>query len=472
MAAGSDKAIAAIMKRSSREDWREQRETVVEEHLGPVCEGLDLTPLEISDLLGSAGFAQLMGCAFEDFLTCRFEPEQRNVIDDYLKRRGWKESVPGKRYLRALQQSIMSVYEVTDTAAGSHFWARDMIRGGEAIQVDDKLASENMVRWDRIAARLLPIGGKTYMSGGTLWLSFEDTRAIMEEIVEHRRGLKRSIARRARRRGIDRSALDSLPIDDAILSEAAPLFSQTWLATMLRRVLGQPMPEVSNFDGEALVLSETRFPVADPAKVGEVEVLLDGLSELSRNGPGQPHWTWSVGLPTKRQPAGRRRRASPEPVDRGERRILGTVHLRDGVLLLQTNSVERADRGRELLTTTLGSMVRAPLTSMQTPEQVMADLPGERSMEQAELPLSPSDTAAVIKQVLDRHYRETLKSPVPMLDGRTPKQAVRSKSGRQQVVEWLKYLENQSVHRAEASGEPSYDFTWMWEALGIAELRH
>jgi hypothetical protein len=111
------------------------------------------------------------------------------------------------------------------------------------------------------------------------------------------------------------------------------------------------------------------------------------------------------------------------------------------------------------------------LTAMQTPEQVMADLAGGGSLEQIELPLAPADATVVVKQVLDRHYREALKSPVPVLGDRSPKQAVRSKAGRRQVVEWLKYLENQSAHRGEASGEPRYDFTWMWEALGIADLR-
>ena len=75
MAAGSDKAIAAIMKWSTRDDWREQRDAVVEEHIGPICEGLELSPQEISEVLGGQGFGQLMGCAFEDFLTCRFEPD-------------------------------------------------------------------------------------------------------------------------------------------------------------------------------------------------------------------------------------------------------------------------------------------------------------------------------------------------------------------------------------------------------------
>jgi len=38
-------------------------------------------------------------CAFKDFLTRTLKPNQRNIIDDYLKRRGWKESVSNKRYI-------------------------------------------------------------------------------------------------------------------------------------------------------------------------------------------------------------------------------------------------------------------------------------------------------------------------------------------------------------------------------------
>ena len=88
------------------------------------------------------------------------------------------------------------------------------------------------------------------------------------------------------------------------------------------------------------------------------------------------------------------------------------------------------------------------------------------------LELTPDEIVeAALRQVLDRHYRETLTSPLPMLGGRTPKQAVRSKAGRQQVVTWLKSGENQDVHRAQIQDGPAYDFTWIWDALGIAHLR-
>ena len=58
------------------------------------------------------------------------------------------------------------------------------------------------------------------------------------------------------------------------------------------------------------------------------------------------------------------------------------------------------------------------------------------------------------------------------LDGKSPKQAARSKVGRQEVADWLKYLENGAARRAQSQGHPAYDFGWMWEALKVTDLRH
>ncbi len=80
--------------------------------------------------------------------------------------------------------------------------------------------------------------------------------------------------------------------------------------------------------------------------------------------------------------------------------------------------------------------------------------------------------AALLHEVEDRHYREILSQPIPMLDGKSPKQAARSKAGRRKVVEWLKYLENGAARRSQAQGHPAYDFGWMWEALKVTDLRH
>src|SRR4051794_4828640 len=177
-AAGSDRAIAAVMQWAAREEWRGWLEDVIADHLAPACLAAGGAPDELPDLLGEDAHAQLIGCAFEDFLTREFEPDGRNVVDDYLERRGWTEPVAAKRYLQALRRSVMSVYEVVDTAPGSHFLARDLVRGGEPVRVRDKLGSRSLARWDRLAARLLPIGARPrWPAARCCWTSMTPPRS-------------------------------------------------------------------------------------------------------------------------------------------------------------------------------------------------------------------------------------------------------------------------------------------------------
>src|SRR3954451_14107380 len=126
-ASGSDRAIATVMQWAAREEWRGWLEDVIADHLAPACLAAGVARGELPDLLGEGAHAQLIGCAFEDFLTREFGPDGRNIVDDYLERRGWTEPVAAKRYLQALRRSVMSVYEVVDTAPGSH--AQGGLRG-------------------------------------------------------------------------------------------------------------------------------------------------------------------------------------------------------------------------------------------------------------------------------------------------------------------------------------------------------
>ena len=57
----------------------------------------------------------------------------RNVADEYLKRRGWKESAGARAYIRALRTSVMSLYEVSDVVVGESFLARDLVIGAHAV---------------------------------------------------------------------------------------------------------------------------------------------------------------------------------------------------------------------------------------------------------------------------------------------------------------------------------------------------
>jgi hypothetical protein len=127
----------------------------------------------------------------------------------------------------------------------------------------------------------------------------------------------------------------------------------------------------------------------------------------------------------------------------------------------------------DLLYPALADVVREPLVERVTPEQAMAQAGAAGASMSPGMPegVDPADLRAAVHEVLNRQYRKTLGDPVPMLDGKTPRQAVRSAKGRQAVASWLKSMEQTNARCPVDDPMQDYDFGWMWEELGIADLR-
>ena len=55
----------------------------------------------------------------------------------------------------------------------------------------------------------------------------------------------------------------------------------------------------------------------------------------------------------------------------------------------------------------------------------------------------------------------------------SPRAASRTARGRENLVVWLKHLENQAL-RARDRNDPmaTYDFTWLWRELNVEHLRN
>jgi len=107
-------SLQGLMKWLTRDQWSGRFAEVYDDHLLPTCDQTDLDVDEIISILGEDWFMRTVwGCAFEDFLTRDFD-DGSNVVDDYLKRRGWKEGASTRAYMAALRTSVMSFYEVSD----------------------------------------------------------------------------------------------------------------------------------------------------------------------------------------------------------------------------------------------------------------------------------------------------------------------------------------------------------------------
>jgi hypothetical protein len=85
--------------------------------------------------------------------------------------------------------------------------------------------------------------------------------------------------------------------------------------------------------------------------------------------------------------------------------------------------------------------------------------------------LAPAQERALVHQTLDEHYRRVMDEPIPALGGKSPRAAVKTPKGQENVAAWLKTLANHGAHRPPDDPMGSYDVGWMWEELGVQALR-
>jgi len=464
MSATAGHDLNDLIKWMSRDEWRHRVDAVMAEHFEPAMREFDLVFEEIDDALGGSWALTLWGCAFEDFLTRRFEPDDENPVETYLRRRGWKERALARSYMAALQTSVMSLYEVSDLVPGQSFRARDLIRGGEPVLVSERTATRTLKPWDRIAARIVPQGPKMILAGGLLAFTLEASQALFAQLADR----NAPAVRKSNRVAPPLDGLDGWRGTDDELRQAAPLFTTSWLFDVLPRKVGTSPPTLLNSEGDEVVFHTVTFPLASGASHDQVGQRLSKLKPLRQESP--TFWNW-IGPASSRVTKSRDAETLTWNVTMEDGSVvLGNIELKERVLSLSVNSAARATRGKAMLTAALTDLVGVSLTEIQTVERLKAAHP-TRKRPEAEIP--PEVQEQLVHAMLDKQYRALLDEPVPMLDNVSPRAAARSARGRRNVAAWLKHVENRSRNAPNPSDPmATYDFSWLWRELKLEQLRN
>ncbi len=457
-------ALSGIRKWLERDEWAEPFDQLLEVHLDPPCEAAGIEMDELTEVIGDDLASSAFVCVFEDMLASELD-DGSNIIDDYLKRRGWKESAANKRYMTALRSSVMSLYEVSDIVRGQSFLARDVLRGGEPVKVSEKLATRAMSPWDLVGARIVKVGTRYEMAEGALPMRREVGEMFRETFAGLREEMREKI-REWQKPG--EAELEPYAFDTEVLRRAAFVFTHTWLEDILLEDDDSDGPTLANSDGEAIELTAVRYPLKPGADRKALADLLGAIAGL--RAAGGDHWDWG-GPPVQSAPVD-----GMEDVERfvpllpDGSILLGTVDLDDEALTLGTNSSRRAERGRALLDPVIGPFVEDPLVESRTMEE-MAE---SQLAEEEEFPssdLSPEEEHEFVRETLNRHYRAVLDQPIPALGDVSPRESARTIEGRERLASWLKGLENMNAQLEPGSAISSYDTRWIWEELGVLDLR-
>ena len=462
-------SLQGLMKWLTRAEWRDRFAEVYDHHLLPACHRTGFDAEEVIAILGENWFmTTVWGCAFEDFLT-RESADGRNIVDDYLRRRGWKEGASARTYMSALRASVMSLYEVSGIVRDTSFRARDLVRGGGPILISERLATRSLAQWDRIATRVVEVGSQMRISGAVLPYD----RDASEKVLKLLRNVAKRTDKEQRKladlvhRDVNHPAIVNAFSQTALLRAAAPAITTVWLIDIIDRATAQQFPEVRNAEGDELLFCTVHYPFADGAGPDDIRLALNQCPELRQE--NATFWNWIGPRRSAKALSARKRSLKFQTFLDDNALVFGSVELKDKGLILSVNSQARSERGRALLSEVLDGLVVQPLVEVQTLEQCMATrdpAPPPR------LNLSVEERRTIIHDGLDRHYRDLLDQPIPVLGNKSPRAAVKTPKGRAKVADWLKTLENHTAKFAGSNDEmASYNFNWLWMELGVNELR-
>jgi hypothetical protein len=210
------------------------------------------------------------------------------------------------------------------------------------------------------------------------------------------------------------------------------------------------LPHIINNDREDFVFTEMDFKVKDEQQARRKLAALKSFEYDEKD----DSWTWLKA----------RSRVSPDE----PRTVLGTFRFKEGRLVAETNSRERALRLEDKLMGHLRGLLRLEKTTYRQPDDLMSVPPEEMEAarkESEDLNARPEVREALRKYHEDYYFEKWPRQRVPMLGNVTPLQAAKTERGRQKLIELLEYYDR--MQDAQPADEPRVDFDRLRRLLGL-----
>ena len=337
-----------------------------------------------------------------------------------------------RRYLELCRETCLRPYIVEDVVPGVSITLRDAMTR-QRVRVNEKMGSRSFVRDDLMAARIISTGpsGGPEIEQGVLPLPGLIKTALLTQLRDHMERFQEE---------------QPGATDTAFYKEMVPFFHDAFVTTFVN----PPIPRLQNTDGEEMLPTRTRYRILDRQALVSA---LDSHPELEP-GSGDNGYSWSG------------------PNRKGDEVSLAWFRLEENDVVLETNSVQRDVRGRELFESLAGKAVQYRGTVHEDLDRSLREAlrsgPSAHPPGEKETGIPPEVAEDLVLEHQARHYRGWLDEAIPALGGKTPRQAAGDPGRRQALVDLIRGLEGM-YHRALKEGQPAYDPSWMWAELGLVQ---
>ena len=446
-----DKAVRNIISFAEKDPkWQLRLEATFSEMLEPAAQLLGIEDEELAANSEEVGYSHMIfGYIFEYFSSLHWDNEEHSFIDIYLKQRGWRETPYGRRYLQAINDTDIQLWEITDVKPGFYADVRPYGSTKKSVRVIEKSGTETLNQWDCIAGRVVKLDNTYLFTGAILPLPPAEAESV-SRVVGHTEKEVVEIYKQLIADGEINELPDDLEqiIDDDIYNELPKILFRVWI-TYLYKTINQDMPTLSNKDGDIFQIAKVRFPVLVPPK--KLLQAIKEIPELEENHDSSG-WNW---LPHTRE---------EQLPDNEFISVLGQLSLQEKSLTLEVNSTDRAETGSLWLSEKLGNLIGKPLTIIDNIADSMENaILNNEDMDFPEL----ENADELMNSFMQQHYQKILDEPIPMLNDKTPRECAANPKLHKDVVKWIKYMENQDAK----TPTPDFDFSWVWVELGLEKYK-
>lgn len=374
------------------------------------------------------------------------EIDLRSIAQVYLDKHGRQQDPLLVRYLEQCCAAPFSFYDILSVHPGNGFVLRDILTEKE-VDVTEHSGSLNAQAGHILFARVVKLDNLAVLEG---------TSSFLFPPVEKRNILK-----------LRQEIYDEFSeIEPDVLKD----FDYEMLAIyhdIVNRLVNQVIPELQNTDGEPLIFHQLIYDIESPQAAFDalkqlyvIENADELLLDAEFNAAGELH---SIEFPWHEK--------GNEKIKSWDNTILGYIKIKGHQLTAKVNSENRAQQLRQLIEKLLPG-ARYKTSVIESPQAMLAQTEKEgktartrqRQEEREELDNRP-EVQTQIAEILREHYRQWPEQKLPVLNGKTPLQAIKTKDGREMVGALLRDFEL-SNQRANPPVDPSI-FTELRERLRL-----
>ena len=415
--------------------------------------------------VGDKIFNALYPCALDFFFSNEYPHKDTgevwNVIDLFLKKRGYIISNKERDYYTGLRDSYMDLYEIIHIRLNESMTLRSLLKYDPVeILVKEKNATHQLSRWDIIGGRVIKLTEANFLAGGALLLSRESANEAKEsiELITDTMFTQKNLEQ-----------LKSSTSNPELMVKKmwAKEIAHYWFHDITRET---EEPDLFNMDGDKLQFFSVEYPLIAP-KIKVVKIL-NNLPEIHPHDSDDKYsWVWLC--ERQSQPCQKRENSGKgieceiriHNMETGEQHpIFAQIKIKGKKLVIGINSVQRRNIIENYVNTHLGDLVGKP-------EIIKHNLEGSEEKHQDKilrLELSDEEEKSIMNEFYSQHYKEWPDYPIPLLDGKTPREAAKNLEGRKKLIELLKKMQNDEERFVKTGARGfAYDFDWLFDELGI-----